>query len=346
MLKPLPTDPKLYTGIDIGGTKIHIADSSQPTVHHYRTADFRSPLDLLEKYFAMIGRRSARMALAMAGPRNDTTGDIQLTNGSWPAFRLDEAQKQYPGTTFYTANDMLGAAAGVLGASSMDLRQLKPGAPTATGTKIVVTISTGLAPAAAILDGASGRHVLLATEGGHIGLQPKNSEEMAYLQYLQQKHPETHGHISAERALAGKYGIDSLADFLLAQHPAPALAAAIASARKRSQATGTVLRAYATEGKGKDRQVAAAILAQLGAMLGSVLHDFALCYKATGGIYLIGSVSTGLAAYFAENTAFCERTVNPGAAHDSWLARIPLYLVTDPHIGAKGALRLAEQMNL
>jgi len=80
-------------------------------------------------------------------------------------------------------------------------------------------------------------------------------------------------------------------------------------------------------------------------MLGSVLHDYALCYKATGGIYLIGSVSTGLATYLAENTAFCERMVNPGAAHDSWLAHIPLYLVTDPHIGAKGALRLAEQMS-
>src|SRR5581483_5098242 len=344
MPKTLPIDPALYTGIDIGGTKIHIADSSQPAVHHYRTADFESPLHLLESYFSLLGKRPARLALAMAGPRDDKTGNIKLTNGDWPTFDLAEAVAQYPGTAFCTANDMAGALAGVLEVSSMDLRQLKPGISTTTGTKIVVTISTGLAPAAAVWNNASEQRTLLATEGGHIGLQPKNSEEMAYLQYLQQKHPETHSHISAKLALAGKYGIDSLTDFLLAEHPAPLLAAAIATARQHGQATGMVLRAYAAEGKGKDQQVAAAILAQLGAMLGSVLHDFALCYKATGGIYLIGSVSTGLAAYLAENTAFCERMVNPGAMHDTWLASIPLYLVTDPHIGARGALRLAEQM--
>lgn len=86
-----------------------------------------------------------------------------------------------------------------------------------------------------------------------------------------------------------------------------------------------------------------AILDQLGSMLGSAIRDLAVTFVASGGIYLTGSVALALGEYLAAETNMLMRFVHHGAAHDSWIEKIPVYLVTDPHVAAKGALSLAKR---
>lgn len=335
----LPVDVSLCTGVDVGGTKVAILDTSSSYIHRYKTGEYHGVEDVLDDYFVKIGKRPRSIALVMAGPRDDETGNIKLTLADWQEFRPDDAAKKYPGTAFVTANDMIGAASGILSEQSDELLPLKQGTMTGTGTKLIISVSTGLGVAAAVWDHHSKRYVFMASEGGHIGIQPQNDDETEYLHFLQAKYPRA----SAEFALSGKAGINNIIDHTLVTHTAERLKTTIEYARASGQPVGAVLREFAIEGSDFDQEVARKILNRIGGMLGATLRDLAVAFKATGGVYLTGSVSLSLGEYLTQETELINRFVHAGAKHHIWVEEIPIYLATDPHVTVRGALELAKQ---
>lgn len=333
----LPVKEDFFAGVDVGGTKIHIADTLKSGVRRYRTGDYTSIDSVLDAYFNQVGARPKRITLVIAGPRDDETGSIKLTNRPWPAFNPTDAAKQWPGTVFETANDMIGTAAGMLAESSMHEKQLKHGNPVRTGAKVIVSISTGIGVAGAVWDSQTKRYVFVASEGGHINFQARNTHEHGYITHLHQAYPQA----SAELAIAGKYGVQNLINHFLDTSKAPALHAAITRAQASDRPLGAVLLEFATEGADADQAVAKTILGHMGALAGAYLGDLALTFKATGGVYLSGSVALGLSEYWAEQTDFIERFGKPGGVHAEWLTKIPIYLATDPDVAVAGALALA-----
>lgn len=328
-------------GMDIGGTKIHIADTLSTTTRRYATGDFPDIYALFDTYFKKMGQTPRAVAVAMAGARDDDTGAIKLTNSSWPTFYPQEAAERYPDTVFTTANDMVATIAGVLEESSMNLQLLKAGAPTKTGTKLVVALGTGVGVSAAAWDSHAKRYVFLESEAGHGGFQPQSKEEAAYIEYLHKKYP----HASFELAIAGKYGIDNLVDYCLEIMKSPDLEAAITRARANGRPTGAVLLEFATQGKGKAQTTAHYILEFLGSIVGSTLADLAVSYRASGGIYLSGSVALALGEYLAQNTQMPVRFIRPRSVHSQYIDKIPIYLLTSPDIAVAGALILAKRQN-
>ena len=151
-------------------------------------------------------------------------------------------------------------------------------------------------------------------------------------------------HASAERALSGKHGIDNLIDHSLDASKAPYLAGAVERARADNRPVGAVLLEIATQGEGVDQAAAQTILRRMGAMVGSALRDWVVTYHATGGVYLTGGVALALGEYFAQNTEMSDRFVVPGPEKDTWLEKVPISLVTDPHVAVVGALALAKEM--
>ncbi|MGH7237382.1 MAG: glucokinase, partial [Candidatus Saccharimonadales bacterium] len=288
-------------------------------------------------YFGKLGGLPVRVAVVMAGPRDDASGIIKLTNANWPAFNPLEVGERYAGSQFITANDMIGTAAGVLAETSLDLKTLKSGHSRPTGNKLIMTLSTGVGAAAAVWDGYSQRYVFMATEAGHIGIQPKSADESKYLEFLQSQH----SHASAERALSGKHGIENLVRHSLEQRPAPELSQAVERALENSRPLGAVLLEFALEDKASAGQGARRILGNFGAMIGSVMRDLTVALKAAGGVYLTGSVGLGLGEYLAEQTDFKQRFVQAGSVHDEWLEKIPIQRVTNPNVAVLGALALA-----
>lgn len=348
--QPVPTTSKPATktafvaGIDVGGTKVHIADSTSTSVRQYNAPKFPDMYAVLDEYFEKVGARPSRMVLAMAGVRNSETGEVRSTNLSWPPFNPQETVKRYPGTIFETVHDMKGAAAGILHATGVDLKQLKPGIPATNGTKIAVTISTGVGVCAAIWDERTKEHFFYSGELGHVGFQPYNEAERRHLEHIFTKHR----HPSVELAISGKHGVESWIEHSPEMHEAPELAAAVARAQEADRPVGAVLLEFATEGSGVSREAAHAILDHMGTLVGSVLADFTLAYMATGGVYLTGSVSLGLTEYWAEHTDFNKAFVRSGPnIFPAWLEDVlgntPIYLVTNPNIGVAGALALAKQ---
>jgi glucokinase len=335
----LPIRKDLITGIDVGGTKIHIADTLTTAIRRYNTPEYERMEDVLDEYIQTMGARPAKVFVGVAGPRNDDTGEIELTNADWPTFNPQAAALAY-GIEFATALDMATIAAGVLQETSVDLLPLKPGTPTRTGTKMVVALSTGVGTSAAVWDSHSKKYVVIDGLGGHTGFQPKTEEEYQYLRYLLKQN----SHASVERALSGKHGIDNLVNHSLESVKAPRLADAVARARLEHRPVGAVLLEFARQGEGMDQKVAHSILGRMGALLGAAMRDWTLTYHATGGVYLTGSVALALGEYLAQHTDMNDRFAVNGPENDTWLEKVPISLVTDPNVAVVGALSLAKGM--
>ncbi len=334
----------LITGIDVGGTKVHVKDNVEGRVHHYATTDCPDMYAVLDDYFQKLPVRPRRIALAIAGPRDEHSGVVQMTNSSWPAFDPSEASMRYPGTTFVTYNDMVGVTAGIAAGTSTLATLLKPGVSSASGTKVAVSISTGVGAGVAVWNQPLGRHIYLETEAGHAGFQPYGPIQRAFLDYLFSQYP----HPSYELALSGKFGIENWLTHLSDKFHAPELGAALKRADATGRPLGAVLLEFATQSRGEPQQVAHLVLDYMGQLAGNMLADLALVYKASGGIFLTGSLSMALAEYWAQNTAFTPSFIRTGTdGHAAWLegylSNLPIYLVTDPHVAVNGALELAKQ---
>src|SRR5262249_19306590 len=120
----IPVKPGLVAGIDAGGTKVHILDTDSTNLHRFPAADYPDLCSLLEAYFVKIQARPERIAIAMAGPRNDETGDVHPTNIDWPVFSPAEAAERFPGTEIHTMHDLASVAAALVYLSGLDLIQL------------------------------------------------------------------------------------------------------------------------------------------------------------------------------------------------------------------------------
>ncbi len=341
--RPYLVDQNFIAGVDVGGTKVHILDTLSHTLHRYHTNKYADLNELLADYFDSVKMYPARVAVAMAGPRDDVTGAVRMTNYPWPAFNPQEAAGRFSGVSFTTANDMVAAMAGALDASTIDLAVLKPGREAANGTKITVTISTGVNACVAVWDSHSRRRVFLEAEAGHMGFQPNTEAQDRHLRHLRSnfKHP------SVELALSGKHGIESWIAHSPEMASAPDLATALEKARKEDRPVGAVLLEFATEGHGTAQAAAHAVLDDFAVLAANILADYTLVYKATGGVYLTGSVALALGEYLADKTSFTKAFVRVGSKeHAPWLedflSNVPIYLVTNPNVAVSGALSLAQ----
>lgn len=330
-------------GIDVGGTKVHILDTISTNLHRFTTNDYPDLYALLDEYFAKVQAHPTKITIAMAGPRDDVTGEVKMTNCPWPPFNPQEASKRYPDVGFATTNDMIATTAGIVKSTGVDLEVLKPGTPTATGTKFIFTISTGTNGCAAVWDEHSKKRVFVPCEAGHVGFQPYNKTQQKYLEHLFEKYD----YPSVELAISGGFGMENWMDHLLTELDVPELTQAIERAKEAGRPLGMVLLEFATEGKGAVQKAAHTVLDHMGTLVGSVLASYALVFKATGGIYLTGSVSVGLAEYWAKHTDFAKAFTRKGMPdHAPWLeamtTALPIYLSTDPHVAVAGALELAK----
>jgi glucokinase len=333
--------------MDIGGTKVHAMDTVSTNLHRFEVKDYKNIYEMFDEYFTKNDARPSNVTIAMAGLRNDETGEVHPTNSPWPSFKPQEAGKRYPGTVFETTNDMVAAAAGMVAASSTDLKLLKNGKSVTTGNKVVVAISTGVNTCTAAWDAHSKHHVFVEAESGHIGFQPRNEAQLRHLAHLDEKYP----HPSIELALSGKHGVEAWIDHSPELKDAPELQSALQRAREAGRPVGAVLYEFAEEGKGASQKAAHQILDHMGTLVSHTLADYALTYKATGGLYLVGSVSLALGEYWAEKTDFAESFIRSGTEdHAPWLegflSNVPVYLITNPNISVAGALALAKRDSL
>lgn len=199
---------------DIGGTKTVLAlfdetDDGVEVVREEKTSsrDHGAFDDILEPFLEGAGRPPLRGAcFAVAGPVID--GACETTNLPW---RLDEGAlaSTVRAPRVKLLNDLEGTAYGMLHLPSDDLVQLNEGRrPRRRGNIAVIAAGTGLGEAYLYWDG--GRHLPIATEGGHSDFAPRTDQEVDLLLHLRKK---LGGRVSCERVLSGP-GVFEIYEFL------------------------------------------------------------------------------------------------------------------------------------
>ena len=318
---------RVLTG-DIGGTKtalaVHEVGDGPPRLvrsTRYPSASAPGLGPLLDSFLAELGSarddlRSA--AFAVAGAVRE--GRCRTTNLPWA---LDTAELSAQlGLPVALMNDFEGVALGVTALADDQVEWLQVGERDPMGVVAVLGAGTGLGEAI-LLPTPNGPRVI-ASEGGHADLAPRDELEIDLLRFLLARH----GRVSYERALSGR-GLHAMYDFLVARDPA----AQLASTRERiaSEDPGAVVGQLGVNGE--DPVCARAVDLFCG-LYGAEAGNLALKTLPFGGVFLAGGVTLHLLSRL--RSGFMPGFLAKGRM-SSVLARMPVAVVLDAQVGLRGA---------
>lgn len=320
---------------DIGGTKTLIglfhASGSGPVEQHSQriaNAGHAGFAEVLATYLAAFpGERIDAACFAVAGPVAD--GAVSATNIPW---HLEEralaAALGVPAVRL--VNDLVATARGMLVLPPEAFAGLNEGRAVA-GNAAVLAVGTGLGQA--ILHWTGGRHVALATEGGHTDFAPQSETEIELLRHMQRKY---RAHVSWERLLSGpglaeiylflreRSGVpepDWLAQALAGHDPAPAVAAA------------------ALEGRDA---VCAEAVTMFARLLGAEAGNLALKCLAVGGVYIGGGIAPKILPFLRDG-AFMAGFAGKGR-FGTLLSQMPVRVALESRAGLLGAAEIAAEL--
>lgn len=291
---------------DIGGTKVLLGyvDAAGEITHKCRlaSADFSSFDDLLAEYLRRFPVPVEGGCLAVAGPVADDGRSAKITNLPW-IIDCAALEARFGLGPLRLINDFAGVALGVTVLSQDQLITLQAGEPRVDGVRLVIGAGTGLGMA--ILRGKD----ILPSEGGHVGFAPQDDMQLRVWAALQRQH----GRVTAERVISGP-GLAAIHRVLADVNLDPAVIAECALA-----------------GDAAARQTTDLFFAAYGAFAG----DMAMAVMARGGVYLAGGVTQRLLPLMAESGFLA--AFNAKAEHAEMVHRMPVWVVTDPEIGLRGA---------
>lgn len=311
---------------DVGGTNARMAwqDGPGAPIEHIQilsVAEHESLQAAIQLYLKQIGRQPALASIAMANP---VTGDhVQMTNHSW-SFSQAALRQELGVSTLRVLNDFTALALALPHLPANELRQVGGGAAAPGAAIGLLGAGTGLGVSGLLPDGAGG-WVPVAGEGGHVTLPAATARERTVMDMLTVRH----GHASAERVASGTGLLET---FHVLCDADGVDAADFTSAAQVSEAALQGHHPQALE-----------TLQMFCGVLGTVAGNLALTLGARGGVYIGGGVVPRLGGWF-DTSSFRERFEAKGR-FDSYLAEIPVWVITSPHspalLGAACALDAA-----
>jgi glucokinase len=303
---------------DIGGTNSRFAlngASGRPERILIIQNDSVESLDAaIARYLDQSGARPRAAVLAVAAPI-DGSEDIALTNRAWH-FRRSDLAARFGFSPLRVVNDFEAIAWALSRLTAADARPLGPAMTQRKGIKAAVGPGTGLGVAALIP--AHGRLVALSSEGGHVSFGAQADDEIEIFAWLLRHH----GPVSAEMVLSGP-GLDRLMRAIDPQTPhhtpESVVAAALAGEAPAEKAARLFLR-----------------------LLGRFAGDIALTFKAFGGLYIAGGVTSRLAPLLDEQAFRAAFEAHP--PYEKLLHQIPTMLMSRSEPGLLGCAALADEL--
>ncbi len=303
---------------DIGGTNarfgITLADDPVPrAVAVLATSSFADIGSAVRAYLAQVNAELPRhMCAAIAGPVNSKT--IRMTNNSW-SFRPGELRRDLGLESLKIINDFEAMAWGVSGISPHERVQIG-GQPVAGCDLPIAVIGPGTGFGSAMLLANGAEHQIIATEGGHASLAPANQRELAITRWLLQQDI----FCSREAVLSG-VGLELLYRAISA-----------IDGQQRLLAAPEIQKQAVASSEGPAREA----LEIFCAMLGTAAADQALCSGALGGVYIVGGIVPRFIP-FLQASNFRQRFDSGQRPMSRYLQAIPVYVVTAPSLGLRGA---------
>ncbi|EMP55732.1 glucokinase [Marinobacter santoriniensis NKSG1] len=301
---------------DIGGTNARFAlvkegDAEPRAIRALSCADFANLDHAIEDYLQSQGVDGvSRVCLAVASPVKGTR--VKLTNSDWQ-FDIEEMRVRFGWRTFKVVNDFTAMALGVLHVGQKHLVAVCGGPGDPRRPILVIGPGTGLGVSGLVP--TRGGWVPLMTEGGHVDFAPTNKLEFDVLRVLK----ASFGRVSVERLLCG----EGLLNLYRARAEVLGVPAPLDSPEKITVAA--------------DRQDALArdTLNHFCELLGRTAGNAVLTLGSLGGVYLCGGMVPRFLDFFLASP-FRSGFEDKGRMRPL-LESTPVYVVTDPYTGLRGA---------
>ena len=311
---------------DVGGTNARFAVVDLATgeiceTTYFSVAEHQVFADVIILFLTQIAslggwaERPQAACLAVASPvgRADEMQHLQFTNSAWSIDTADLSQR-LGNAPFFLINDFAAIGYAISALERTDYRQFgghqaltdQPAAVLGPGTGLGVCTVVPTQPSPTVLAG----------EGGHADFAPVDAQEIAVLNCLM----ERFGRVSYERLLSGAG--------MLAAYQALAQLASRSPEHLRPEDI------YAAAIAGVDTLAMRTVQLFCG-VLGSFAGNMALTVGAQGGVYIAGGIATKILPILATSD-FRQRFESKGRLR-AYLTDIPVYVVTAPDIGLRGA---------
>ena len=275
---------------------------------------------MLNQYATIIKQPlPSHAAIAVAAPIFGDRVEKTLSNLPW-SFSITETQKQLGFEQLKIVNDFTALAAAIPCLQKADSALIKPGHHCSQAPCAIIGPGTGLGTAGLVFTG--NKWLPVASEGGNMTLSAHAPLQESVLALLKQKY----GHVSAETILSGQgivrlYEALSLIEGITSQDYTPEDIGQ--QALKRTDTT--CLRAVQL----------------FFSWLASMAADIALCFAATGGVFIGGGIPSRLISLLDKDD-FISSFIDKGELKD-YLERIPVYLITHPTPALLGAAAISQQ---
>lgn len=306
---------------DIGGTNARFSmissdEDDEQIFPTDKVSDFENIDEAIEQRILPLAQKKPHtLILAVAAPVEEAT--IPLTNSHW-FINAQSLIRRFGFENVLVINDFEAQAMATTALDEKYLRKIGDGGADNYGPRVVLGPGTGLGVAG--LACANKRYMPVAGEGGHIDFAIRTERDMALFPHF--LHNE--GRVSAEeilsgRGLAGIYQAICVADGTKAEFD------------KADAITG----AARHEDQPQAREAVDLFLTYLARIAG----DFALIFKAHGGVYIGGGIIPKIMALIDEDS-FRAQFENK-APHSKLLAAIPIYIMTHPRTALEGMTAFA-----
>lgn len=332
---PSPTRGLLLAG-DIGATKTTLAlfdPSSWPNPplrqQTYRNADASGFDALLQTFLKEESPQPAVACFGVAGPV--MANAVHMTNLNW-LVDGQALQTDFGWQRVLLINDLVATAMGVPQLVPADLRLINQGQRQDGAAVAVLAPGSGLGEAFLVFP--CGTMHPCASEGGHVSFAPRNEEQMELLTFMRKRH----AHVSVEMVCSG-LAIPALFAFLAERMPTPAW---LQENLKQAQDQTLVIVQAAIQAiqGGRPCEVAVQTLRLLIDILADEAANLALKTLALGGVYIGGGLAARIEP-FIEPQRFME--IFGRGTYREMLARIPVFVITNPQTALLGAAAFAIQ---
>jgi len=329
--------PDLLLGGDVGGTKTNLglfarSPAGAPRLlrsGNYASTDFPGLAPMLADFLGADGARVGAACFGVPGPVLDNR--TKTPNLAW---ELDgeELARGSGIAAVRLVNDLVATAEAIPRLGAEDLALLHPGSGgAAEGNRVLLAAGTGLGMA--LLPWMNGRHVPVASEGGHMDFAPRDETETALATNLSTRF----GRVSVERVVSGP-GLQAIYEHLRGNAAAPEPPEVMA----RVDAADDPSRAIAEAALAGESPLCVRALDLFAAAYGAVAGNLALVGTATGGVYLGGGIAPKILAKLEDGT-FLRAFVAKGR-FQSYVEAIPVSVILNDRAAMFGAAEVAARL--
>ena len=301
---------------DIGGTNMRFSlilnqAGEQMAISTRKVNDFPTIEEAIRQtILPLIKAPLKSLFLAIAGP---VTGEvIKLTNCNW-VVNPRQLMEEFGFNEVFIINDFEAQALSTIVLPQKYLEPIGPINTATDDTKVIIGAGSGLGIAG--LTYLNGHYIPIEGEGGHIDFAPQSEEDFALYPFLK----KIVGRVSAEELLSGRGLLNIYRAFCEMRGATPTI-------EVPEVITSEALTAH-------EQQAYDAVQFFIN-YLARLAGDFALIFKAEGGVYIGGGILPELLPLIDEDE-FRQNFIHK-QPHEKLLEKIPTFIITHPRAALVG----------